>query len=1473
MSALTRQNTLFVSEDWIRIYEAIQNVDFRAYDFDNLVSAIFNQLRETFPEEFNDWIASSEFVMKVEVLAWLSQNIAFRIDLNTRENFLATAERRDSLIRLAQNVSYKVNRVRGARGELRIESIRTDQSLFDSNSISLQDREITWNDPRNEDFFEQFITILNAAFTNRTQFGRPLVRFQDGVSRIDQFVINGQAPSTGTYPFSAPVNGADLPFDIINTRVDKDTGKFIELPPDPINAFNMYFRTDGLGLASDGSGFFVQTRQGQLQFQEEEFVNPVRLRIVEIDVQNINNDDFFVEEIDTQGNIIETWTRVDTIFGESVSFLPTDETGTTSTVNQASGDATKVYEIDTLNNDRVRIRFGDGAFGAIPTGLFRFIFRTSNPEPQLVEPADIGQKTFTQPYVVDDKVFFLTITVALKDSITNAARSETNFSIRTRANQIFYTQNRMITGRDFNVLFLRDNAISKVKTVNRTFAGHSRFNRLTDPTGLYQNLKIIANDGRFYQNDTLGVQFVSADETIVTNEEIVNTVIQPLLAKSDKELKYYNDYPENFFTQILLWSQTSIVANQSRGNIIDTNGNILAVGDTATITNLNFVDTDAVLRQSSSQGPTVRVLRVIDDGTAADGIILESTIADNTRLIAVFGAFRNKLINTEQFLVEEQLALKLDFGLSWNQVTQSWNLISFDDLDKTSDFSLINQGDTSGAGLDASWMVMGEFVPGGTDEDQWRITDRGFGLFFESAREHDFFFANTGPVLDPETGEVQNDSVCILECNESKDSLRRRGIKQLGDLSCPIFCTEFQGDGVTTDFKTSVNPLNPNSVVSLNGLLNVVGQDYDILGDVSGDTLSFGTPPPDGSKILLCLSDQFINGDVNVIVFDGDGIVDEFDLGFPRISPNNILAFIDGVQQKGLSDFGVGTIGVNSSIIFCGGAPSAGTRIIVYFISDIDSIVWSKINFVGDGILTDFTFQLGDQSEDTVFIANDGIIQDPSLYTIIGTATDTTVSFVTAPAGGVKIRVNAPRNPEFTRFNTFSLGVTDGVTNSFELTGLDFVFADTVIVALDGITQEGPWGSAIWSLSSNNVVFAVPPVAGLVLTVYVAGGAVGTTSIFDDTLGIPDADVDANLGNISVSSCTVNYIGVDIPLFVEDTLKHDDGYVNANGIQVVPGDTDNSGFFDNPFIFKDLVIQDGFTDLVLWRRIEQFGFTVNDPISPLTTPKGTYDRSSQGGIAEGSSLAADVSNGDIHLDTTPNTWLIANTATMLWEAAPDQSLFVFSVGRDNLRFFWKHFAPDAFRIDPSVSNVMDIYLLTTTFDEAFRVALENNTPTEDLPVPPTSESLRIQFADFNDFKAMSDSLIFHSARYKILFGEQADPELQATFKIVQTQGSLLSESQLKLNVLDAINTFFAVDNFEFGETFYLTELLAFIHQQLAPEIQSVVAVPKAGNQTFGRLFQIRAEPDELFISAASATDIEVVVSLTDEELRIGTFVV
>ena len=64
-------------------------------------------IRENYPEKFNDYIESSEFIAIIELLAYLSQNLAFRVDLNTRENFLATAESRESVLRLAKMLDVK----------------------------------------------------------------------------------------------------------------------------------------------------------------------------------------------------------------------------------------------------------------------------------------------------------------------------------------------------------------------------------------------------------------------------------------------------------------------------------------------------------------------------------------------------------------------------------------------------------------------------------------------------------------------------------------------------------------------------------------------------------------------------------------------------------------------------------------------------------------------------------------------------------------------------------------------------------------------------------------------------------------------------------------------------------------------------------------------------------------------------------------------------------------------------------------------------------------------------------------------------------------------------------------------------------------------------------------------------------------------------------------------------------------------
>jgi len=106
MSTTTRQTNLILNQDWKTIYQTFQNADFKSYDFENLRRVMITYLRENYPEDFNDYIESSEYLALIDAVAFLGQSISFRIDLASRENFLELAERKESVLRLARMLSY-----------------------------------------------------------------------------------------------------------------------------------------------------------------------------------------------------------------------------------------------------------------------------------------------------------------------------------------------------------------------------------------------------------------------------------------------------------------------------------------------------------------------------------------------------------------------------------------------------------------------------------------------------------------------------------------------------------------------------------------------------------------------------------------------------------------------------------------------------------------------------------------------------------------------------------------------------------------------------------------------------------------------------------------------------------------------------------------------------------------------------------------------------------------------------------------------------------------------------------------------------------------------------------------------------------------------------------------------------------------------------------------------------------------------
>ena len=102
MSSTDRQNRLLLAEDWKKVYQSFRNAEFQSYDFDSLRRAMISYLRNNYPEDFNDYIETSEYLALIDLIAFLGQNIAYRVDLNARENYLELAERRESVLRLAR---------------------------------------------------------------------------------------------------------------------------------------------------------------------------------------------------------------------------------------------------------------------------------------------------------------------------------------------------------------------------------------------------------------------------------------------------------------------------------------------------------------------------------------------------------------------------------------------------------------------------------------------------------------------------------------------------------------------------------------------------------------------------------------------------------------------------------------------------------------------------------------------------------------------------------------------------------------------------------------------------------------------------------------------------------------------------------------------------------------------------------------------------------------------------------------------------------------------------------------------------------------------------------------------------------------------------------------------------------------------------------------------------------------------------
>lgn len=1121
MAINTRQNSLLVAENWKKVYQTFQDADFTSYDFETLRKTMIDYLRLNYPEDFNDFTESSEFIALIDLIAFMGQSLAFRTDLNARENFIDTAERRDSILKLAKLISYNPKRNICASGFLKIESISTTEDVFDSNGLNLANLLVSWNDLTNDNWLEQFNTIINAALVNTQVVGKP------GGSKVinnvttEEYSLNLIKNVLGVYSFQSMVEGSQFPFEAVSATTANEEYVY-EAAPSTTSPFNILYRNDNYGNASANTGFFLYFKQGALASQDFTVADAIPNRVVPVNYNNINNSDIWMFKLDTNGALAEQWSKVPAVTGLNVIY----------------NDSTQrnLYQINTRAADQIDLIFGDGSFANIPVGTFRVYYRTSNGLAYKITPEEMRNIVVPLQYVSrSGRTETLTLRASLQYTVSNASARETSDDIKQKAPQQYYTQNRMITGEDYNILpYTSFGNVIKVKSINRTSSGLSRFLDVMDSTGKYSSTNVFSQDGVLYRDNFIRTfrfnSLITADIIQIINQQVIEKV-------ASKEMLhfYYANYPKytlNNFT----WSLSTIGSNESSGYFVFNNMPGQIGG--AVRTNAKYLRTGTVIKFRARTGyyfdasnnmipgtPSnvndhayiyAAITGIFGDGTnnglgnfdnGTGPVTLNVKVPAGAVIDTIYPVFKNAFTS---FFTDNAVSLIqkfANFGFTYNSEHQTWEVIKEENLDTSSTFSLAHQRDTSGTGLDSSWLIRFAY-----SADGYTVYYRGIEYVFHSVNETSFYYDDKLKVYDSKTGSVLIDQIRVLKTNSQPDST---------------------------------------------------------------DAL--------GSDIVWYVYKNYID--------------------------------VDGHVNK--------------------------DRIYVTF-ADSNS---------------------------------DGIPDNPDLFDLV-----------------VNPTINLPNKLVY-----------------FE------------------IVPEYENFAALKSVDSATVV-----------------------------------------------SLYANQIAIDY----------------------------NQNLY---------------------------------------------------------------STGQLFYATSEQKFYLLDSSRTLVE----QTQYVAKLGRQDLSFQYRHNSPSSRRIDPSCTNITDIYLLTNNYEKDYRNWIQDTSGSVPKPAEPTNYELTTEFNSLGDLKSVSDTIVFNSAKFKLLFGSKAPSALQATFKVIKNPSVNISDNDIKTSVINAVNTYFDIANWEFGETFYFSELSAYLHRALSPNVASILIVPADANISFGSLYQINTEPNEIIISAATVENVEIISAVTANQLNLS----
>ena len=811
MATSSRQSALFGVNDWKAIYQTFREADFRSYDYETLRKSFIDYIRVYYPETFNDYIESSEFIALMDVMAFMGQGLAFRSDLNARENFIDTAERRDSVVKLANLVSYTPKRNLAGQGYIKVVSIQTSQNLTDLNGYNLSNQTVLWNDPANINWLEQFNTIINATLINTQRIGRPGNTAQISGITTDEYAINIPPATLPIVPFTAVVDNQSMNFELVSsTSLNEDY--VYEIPPAPSNRMNMAYRNDKLGYGSPNTGFFFYFKQGNLQNFDFNLAQQIANQVVDIDIQGINNTDTWLYQLSTDNSSTVSrtlWQQVENVYADA--YLQTENS------------IRRIFSVGSRFNDQVSYIFGDGVFSEIPVGTFRAYVRAGNALTYTIDPTEMQNLSVTISYVSRvGRTETLTLGLELQTPVSNAQARETLANIKQRAPSRYYTQNRMVNGEDYNNFpYTLYSSIIKSKAINRSSVGVSKNLDLLDPTGKYSSTNSFSSDGGMYQNSTNGNELL----TINTSGDIItflSDTLGALLADNRARQYYIQNYTRYNVNSTsgdgtVYWQEQTVDANSLTGYFFNINGSDntpIPIGTYSTY-NMKYATKGAMIKFIAPSGyyfsetnrliagiasPSDKtyvwttVLNVVGDGynngegafsNGLGPVTLNGYIPQGAIVSTILPAFDNSLPN----IVIQECIVRMELN-------QSFSLIFNNSLTIAQDRWSI--GTYNASNYFVNLLSLGN--------NRYSISYRSLAYYFGSVADTRFTFDTSKLVYDPFTGKILQDFVKVLATNTQPSS----NYPLATPITSSIIGQTVESDGYVNDFEVEIASIDVN---------------------------------------------------------------------------------------------------------------------------------------------------------------------------------------------------------------------------------------------------------------------------------------------------------------------------------------------------------------------------------------------------------------------------------------------------------------------------------------------------------------------------------------------------------------------------------------------------------------------------------------------------------------------------------------